>query len=102
MPSELSMPTHAADAAAPIPVQAPTSDRVATPRSSEALAQTADRLVARDGAPSPARAVQPLVVLAGAFCALPGLAWAVSGHWVPEVMVFGVAAGLVALVRRMG
>jgi len=42
-----------------------------------------------------------LGVLALAFCALPMLVWMVSGHWVPEVMVFGLAAGLVGLVSKL-
>ncbi|HCH66955.1 MAG: hypothetical protein CL927_04245 [Deltaproteobacteria bacterium] len=42
----------------------------------------------------------PLGMLALAFCALPAGTWLISGHWVPEVMVFGLAAGLVALVSR--
>jgi len=43
----------------------------------------------------------PLGVLGIAFCALPAITWLISGHWVPEVMVFGLAAGLVALVSRI-
>ena len=43
----------------------------------------------------------PLGVLGVAFCALPVITWMVSGHWVPEAMVFGLAAGLVALVSRI-
>ena len=49
--------------------------------------------------PGPAGAL-PMGVLGVAFCTLPVMAWLVSGHWVPEAMVFGLSAGLVALVSR--
>lgn len=42
----------------------------------------------------------PLCVLALAFCAMFVGTGLVSGHWVPEVMVFGLAAALVGLVSR--
>ena len=42
----------------------------------------------------------PLAVLALAFCALFVATGLVSGHWVPEVMVFGLAAALVGIVSR--
>ena len=42
----------------------------------------------------------PLGVLALAFCAMFVGTGLVSGHWVPEVMVFGLAAALVGLVSR--
>ena len=42
----------------------------------------------------------PLAVLALAFCALFVGTGLVSGHWVPEVMVFGLAAALVGIVSR--
>jgi len=42
-----------------------------------------------------------LGVLALAFCAAPFVTWAVSGHWLPEVMVFGLAAALVGVVSRL-
>jgi hypothetical protein len=42
-----------------------------------------------------------LGVLAVAFCALPWVAWVVSGHWVPEVMVFGLGAGVVGVASRL-
>ncbi len=42
----------------------------------------------------------PMGVLGVAFCTLPVMTWMVSGHWVPEAMVFGLSAGLVALVSR--
>lgn len=48
----------------------------------------------------PATGLLTLGVLGVAFCALPGLAWAVSGHWVPEVMAFGLAMGLVGIVSQ--
>lgn len=42
-----------------------------------------------------------LAFLGLAFCSLPFLTWVVSGVWLPEVMVFGLAAGLVGWVSTM-